>query len=413
MRPLITTAQIDTELRRLLNVCTACQIAVAWASAGSKAFSILVRNRHKIRRMIVGTHFCQTDPSFIAKFLSQPDVVRFLLNPDGVFHPKIYLFERSDEAWECIVGSPNFTHGGLTQNDEVALLVTHDDKGAVETLAAIQSTIDGYWERSKNLSSEELERYAATYKRNRPALRQLRGEFGPPDKPNDDGGRSVSATKLLQTSWSEFCAAIRQESRRPPYNHTMQSRLRMLGEIRQLFRNRTHLRDMQLDERKRVAGLVGAVGDGENQVDYCWFGGMRGAGKFWTAIKEHADELSLALDAIPDQGSVSRQDYLKYVEQFKRAFPGGRHGIATATRLLAMKRPDWFLCLDAANGKGLCKQFEIPLAVDYEQYWDSIIARIIDPQTIWWNASEPQAGMERDVWRARTAFLDAIYYDEM
>ena len=410
MRALVTTAQIHTELRRLLKECTSCQIAVAWASTGFEAFNALVQNRHKIESMVVGTHFYQTDPSFIEEFMCQP-VVRFRLNPDGVFHPKLYLFEQFDGAWECIVGSPNFTNGGLHRNEEVALLVSHLDNGAEEARAAIRSAIDGYWKGSKKLSAEELERYKEAYKLKQPALRDLHGKFGKPSEAREDGGKSVPEIELLRWEWSRFYAKIQEERRRPPHNHTMKSRLRLLGEIRQLFRSRGHFRDMQLEERKRVAGLVGAV-NGADGVDYGWFGGMRGAGKFWTAIKEHSDDLSLALDAIPDHGPVSREEYLTYVERYKRAFPSGRHGIATATRLLAMKRPDWFLCLNRANKKRLCDAFHIPLYVCYEQYWDLIIKKIIDRQTIWWNARPPQDGEEREVWDARAAFMDAIYYDE-
>ena len=129
MRVLTTAAEVNAELIRLLRACSSCQVAVAWASVGFKAFDLLAKYATKIERMVVGTHFYQTHPDFIKKFLTYPNV-RFVLNPDGVFHPKVYLFEQSSGEWECVVGSPNFTKSGFGPNDEMAVLVTDEDQGA-------------------------------------------------------------------------------------------------------------------------------------------------------------------------------------------------------------------------------------------------------------------------------------------
>jgi hypothetical protein len=112
MRVLTTAAEVNAELTRLLRACSSCQVAVAWASVGFKAFDLLAKNAEKIERMVVGTHFYQTHPDFIERFLGHPNV-RFVLNPDGVFHPKVYLFEKSGGAWECVIGSPNRNPGSV------------------------------------------------------------------------------------------------------------------------------------------------------------------------------------------------------------------------------------------------------------------------------------------------------------
>lgn len=129
MKLLATATQINSELARLLRECSSCQVAVAWASVGFEAFDLLVKHGDKIERMVVGTHFYQTHPAFIERFLTHPNV-RFVVNTDGVFHPKVYLFEKADGEWECIIGSPNFTKGGFGQNAEMAMLVAYHDKGA-------------------------------------------------------------------------------------------------------------------------------------------------------------------------------------------------------------------------------------------------------------------------------------------
>lgn len=81
----------------------------------------------------------------------------------------------------------------------------------------------------------------------------------------------------------------------------------------------------------------------------------------------------------------------------------------TSPRVLAMKRPDTFMCFNSRNSRRLCKDIGISRSVSYEAYWDSIIARVMD--STWWNSPRPEPGIEREVWEARTAFLDAILYD--
>ena len=127
------------------------------------------------------------------------------------------------------------------------------------------------------------------------------------------------------------------------------------------------------------------------------------------AINDNDENLSLALDLIPAVGAVSREAYIEYVHQYQQAFPQGGVLIGTATRLLAMRRPDTFVCLDNRNKAGLCTDFGIKRRVGYEEYWDSIIERV--KEAAWWSAPPPTSGVEREVWEARAAFLDSHYYD--
>jgi hypothetical protein len=80
------------------------------------------------------------------------------------------------------------------------------------------------------------------------------------------------------------------------------------------------------------------------------------------------------LDWTPLGGPVQRGDYEAFIRGYKAAFPKRngqpfRHGLATATRLLAMKRPDYFVCLDKANQPGLSREFGIAINHhDYDAY---------------------------------------------
>jgi hypothetical protein len=404
MRMLTTASDISGELIRLIRGCSSCQVAVAWASVGFPAFDLLVRNGPKIERMVVGTHFYQTHPEFIETFLHHPGV-RFVLNPDGVFHPKVYLFERAEGEWECLAGSPNFTQGGAGTNDEVAVLVSSRDHGAEDALAGVKAAIEGYWQKARRLCRDEFLAYREAWQRKRPVLRSVRGQFGDPEREDaDDGGRATLEVPILRMTWADYYERVRTEADHDPHDHSLDGRLRVIRAVSRLFAGHRHFKEIELDGRRRIAGLVK-----EGGVNYLWFGSMRGAGYFKQAIKNNHEGLTHALDAIPPSGAVTRKDYLQYIERYQGAFPDGGAGVATATRLLAMKRPDTFLCLDARNKEGLCDAFGLSRSVGYEKYWDSIIGRVLDSR--WWCSPPPAAGEEREVWEARAAFLDSLFYD--
>lgn len=402
MRVLATTAQVNTEIRRLIHECSSCRVAVAWASIGFPAFDLLTKRSSKIEKMVVGTHFYQTHPGFIEHFMTHPNV-RFVMNTDGVFHPKVYYFDKSEGEWECIIGSPNFTKGGLDQNVEMAILVTNHDHGSQQVLADIQSSIDDYWHEASQFTQSQWVNYREAWQRKQPLLNSLKGKFGDPKKEDaDDKGKAPFNVPILRMAWADYFEKVKSE--KGHHNVNVEGRLKVIRGTRQLFADQTHFNQLDKSGRLRIAGLIE-----EADVDYLLFGSMQGAGKFWKTINENDEIISLALDLIPAVGAISRDMYLGYIEQYKKAFPQGRHGVGTATRLLAMKRPDTFVCLDDRNKSGLCGAFNISRNVDYESYWDSIVARILE--ATWWNSPPPRSGIEREIWTARAAFLDSIYFE--
>lgn len=402
MKLLTTASQVNHQLTRLLRECSSCQVAVAWATVGFDAFQRLKNHNGKIARMVVGTSFFQTHPAFIEAFQTHPNV-RFVLKTDGVFHPKLYFFEKAGGAWECIIGSPNFTKGGLGGNDEMAVLLTSKDDGAHEALGSIQASIADYWEKASPLNADDLEAYRESWERKRPLLNKLGGKYGNPSKDKGgDKGKPPLEVPNLRMSWATFFQRVKTETG----HHTVEGRIDVIRAVKEVLASQPRFSDLDLLGREKVAGLLDQeVGKG----NYRWFGSMKGVGKFWTAIKTNDENLSLALDLIPVSGAVTREMYLEYIARYEQAFPQGRHGVGTASRLLAMKRPDCFVCLDKRNKVRLCKDLGIVQTVGYEAYWDSIVARVMD--STWWNSPRPEPGMEREVWEARTAFLDAIYYD--
>ena len=366
---------------------------------GFKAFKLLEKHAEKIETMVVGTHFYQTDPKFIETFLTHP-TTRFVLQKTtkrNVYHPKVYLFTKAHDGWECVVGSPNFTAGGVGNNDEMAVLVTQADQGADEFLVSVKRAIKTYWKKAVTLSPSDLEDYRKTWESKTPALQQVEAPMQP--------------TPILACSWAEYYEMLRRNSDTIPLHYSIEGRLRVIREVQQLFAKHPHFQDIDPKRQKQIAGTLHYRHGTVDSVNYLWFGSMWGAGMFKGAVNANDVNLSLALDAIPLKGDVARDTYLEYVQRFKKAFPQGRDGLPMATRLLAMKRPDLFLCLDSRNERNLYDAFGIAPVKrkDYTRYWDSIILPI--RESPWWKSPAPTPEMEREVWNARTAFLDCLYYD--
>lgn len=392
MQFLATPSQIDRTLKKLLKECKRVRWAVAWASRNAPAFELLFEYRAKIEQLTVGIHFYQTDPDFIAAFRKHPSA-GFVMNPDGVFHPKLYLFEHGNGRWDCLVGSPNFTHGGFTNNDELAVRFSERDVDARRIRRDLAQTLERYRDKGRSIDAKELDAYRKIWKRQQKRLGPLSGRYGH-RATKRKGARSPLDVSVFKESWPQYFKTINR-------HHTTRDRLAALEEAARLFKNHESFSEISDDGRRGIAGFIST-----KDLDWGWFGSMRAAGHFMQAINRNDPEISAALDHIPLSGEVSRRQFEAYAEVFESAVE--KSGIATATRLLAFKRPDYFLCLDSKNKKRLCEDFGIAQTVGLNDYWPKVIERILDSN--WWNAPEPRAGLQRRIWRRRTAFLDVRFY---
>ncbi len=215
----------------------------------------------------------------------------------------------------------------------------------------------------------------------------------------DGGSRSGQSGDIGSLSWPNFVARVRAEEH-PPGHPLLHERLQVIRAIRQLFAQTVHFRDLDYLGRRKIAGLVKNA-----KPDFLLFGSMQAVGLFKQAIKDNNEGISLALDEIPLDGDVTRHHYQRFTERFLKAFK--RAGMALASRLLAMKRPDTFVCVTKESREGLFQAFRLSPSRDADTYWE-LIERV--RACTWWKVPPPAAGDEREVWSARAAFLDALFY---
>src|SRR5271156_1589581 len=154
MRILTSAPKIARCFEQLLRRHTKFSMAVAWASVNFPAYDLLLDHKTKVSRAIVGLHFCQTHPDFIKEFLNDTRV-RYIKKPNGVFHPKVYLFETGKKSWACLIGSGNFTQGGFLANDEAIILIESTDNPDGSVRDRLLRAIRGYWRKAEPFDQTE------------------------------------------------------------------------------------------------------------------------------------------------------------------------------------------------------------------------------------------------------------------
>jgi HKD family nuclease len=390
-----SAADMRNEITRLIRTCESFRWAVAWASHDCPIFELLKEQEHKIEQMTVGVHFYQTHPDFIEAFLCN-EAVHFVMNPLGIFHPKVYWFGFDGGQWECITGSPNLTNAAFTVNSEAAVHFTDRDVDADSVHKDIDSTLNSFFAGGKRLTEKELTAYRSVWRRQQGRLNALSGTYTPPPKRRKPG-RSPLDVPLFVWDWHDYFDSVKDDK-----EHSIERRLDVLEQARGFFGDHNQFDQMEGTTRKLIAGFSKT-----KTLDWGWFGSMKGAGNFKKAINDNNKLVSDALDEIPLHGEVTPHDYDRFLRLFRRAFENT--GIATATRLLALKRPDYFVCLDSKNRRKLCETFQISQSVNMDDYWEQVVQRILDSN--WWDSPEPQGALEKRIWNCRAAFLDVLFYD--
>lgn len=392
-------ACITSELKKLMKTFDEFYWAVAWGTE-NKLVTDLVADKSKIKRLIFGTHFYQSDPNLLERFIGEKFARIMPNDAAGTFHPKVYLFIKGNKA-AAIVGSANFTNGAMNKNNEAAVLLEGDSND--ETMVGIKAMVTDVWSQGDVIDQEFLDNYRLHYQAtasHRKALERQRKNI----KPSMD-----SANKgLLKWSWGEYAKKVRDD-RFGAY----EGRIKLLQEAHEIFYRISSFSELEKIERRAIAGLLT---DGDIILDggvgnWGWFGSMRGMGDFQNLINTNNKPISDALNKIPLSGEVTKAQFDEYIALFEKAFVGKarKGGVPTASRLLAMKRPDTFVCIDKQNKIGLSKDLGFAHStLNFEKYWDQVIMPITE--SVWWQSPRPN-GKDGLLWDGRAAMLDSIYYE--
>lgn len=396
---LLDAKSVGRRLKALIGRHDHVSMAVAWGQMTEVAEALLAR-KDRIDTVLIGLDFSATDPDLIDRLAGVRGAF-VAKNRPGCFHPKIYYFTTGMKA-EAIVGSANFTGGGLGANLEASVYV----KGSLDDPFFVQ--IRDHFETYKSLHLPITKSLADSYRRQAEAARSNPRPRNP-TLPDETKSFERFNAALSTMSWATFV-----EEARADRHHDFTKRMKLLRIIQQMFVKTASFADLTIAEWKGIAGVVGeveAVAAGLDHLDWGWFGSMGGAGTFAQLIGEQNTELAAALDMIPRRGDVTEDQFNDYVGAFTASFAGRARiaRLAPATRLLAMKRPDVFVCVNGENRTGIAAALAFaPSTLKLDNYWE----RVIEPirQAPWYTTPRP-TNRNRELWDARVAMLDAIYYE--
>lgn len=383
-----------TNSEELQDVFTTCLEAydkfyccVAWAGApySFPIGELLVKESDRIEKAIFGLHFYQTHPDFIETFIDHKGI-RFIKETDGIFHDKFYLFVNSSKDWMAILGSSNLTNGGFVKNIECNVLFSNEDDKSGKMYKSLIDHIEVIWREASSFSSVDLNNYRNSFNLQKPRRDVLHKVIRSPK-------HIFNGASLLLMTWDEYCAKLQ-------HHEGLAKRLNVLKEAHALFKSTNHFYELDEFDKKKISGYR------LKEAEDWWFFGTVSKGEI---LSEMIDKrIGRAIDCIPLDGEVSKSQYDKYVQLF---CDGGKwnNPIGSATRLLAMKRPDIFLCVNGENKAGLANGLGISQnQITLENYWDEIVIPI--QKAAWYNGI-PQNIKQREIFRNRVALLDSIYYD--
>jgi hypothetical protein len=272
--------------------------------------------------------------------------------------------------------------------------ISSDDEDS-DVRPQLKNQIKEYWDQGKVATNESVAIYRLLWKAQQPALKRISGAYSS----SNTKSKAPIDSEIMSMSWQSFSQTVHA-------NNDFNERCNLLDLVRIEFNRGNAYSTMKIDIQKTIAGLPN---------NFCnhsgWFGSMKGAGYFKQQINVNNIHLSNALDSIPLDGAVTYEHYNSYISEFIKAFPNGGHGVGIASRLLALKRPDYFLCLTKENETWLCTDFNIKKIMNdkqnrYERYWDEVICRIMD--SVWWNEPKPTDNQAIRVWLGRAAMIDAL-----
>jgi hypothetical protein len=379
------------------------RIATAWGSPYAPVFDCL-RDAQNERRLelVVGWDFEGTHPKFLRELRLS---LRVMPRGGGVtFHPKAYLFIQ-DGKFDAIVGSSNLTRGGFSGNVELNLRIS----GATNEryFGDIDRYIQRQWDGSREISKLEIDNYERRW---RMAKKRAR-HFSEPRLKLDlsHSKRQMIVDPKLDVGWTEFFRLLRKVDGTNHYvfkRKQEESYLGVIDYVQDCFARDGSLSRMEREERSNVAAT-------NTHSVYGLFGTTHSVGSFTHAVLTTPALIDRALDRIPfdSRRPVTKAEFDSFFAEFQKfakSLSPPRPAVGCASRLLAMKRPDSFVCVNGENRTRLARAFgfsdaELRTVSGYWKLCEHLWS------LSWHRSPRPKSRYQLDAWKARVAVIDAVY----
>jgi hypothetical protein len=190
-------------------------------------------------------------------------------------------------------------------------------------------------------------------------------------------------------------------------------RLAILNHVQSITEKSSFFSKLSTENRYLIGGFHVQKYMDSTGLDAGTFGSMKGAGKFTNLLKNQPKVLDETIALIINTKIINKEVYIKIVDCYKKALNDaevGKNLLKPLTRLLALLKPEQFLCITSRNETMLCKYFGIRKfkADEYQRYFDDIIQPIRNMK--WNNILIESTDKSKKVFGYRMALLDMLFY---
>lgn len=396
--------ELHDRFSELLREHASVGIATAWATCGAHLEALADAERRGVKvRAIVGIAGNATHPDALDKLNSiTHGNLRIVPKGGRLFHPKLYLFGRSDgtvtRAW---IGSANFTRAGFgghpKANEEIMLEV-----GSGERADELAARFREWWKHCDTDTPEMIRRYTREWQ---PPHREVRTFVS---------GPVTRRVELLlehhPLTFEQFRRALREcdemlrDREWEVFHPERGSYMAAIRRRQALLLGEARWRDLDSDSQQKLKGSYRSAG-------LTWWGllGRMNRGGTWQAVCDRQTEIQRILkrvrnarddEAFPDIAvAAMRELTAKYVKR------------GTTTLLLTLARPDRLLSLNGPSEKALGELSGIDASDLQEPEGYGRLLRWLYDQS-WYKDGPPEDEELLPIWDCRAALVDAFVYQD-
>lgn len=215
----------------------------------------------------------------------------------------------------------------------------------------------------------------------------------------------------MEADWQEYYQLLTEL----PIQYELSPSLQLLNVADQLMNQQnengnTRFLDSMVFERY----LIGGIEDTQTAKNYRFstelLGNMHGFASFKKVLNQDPAGVDKLLRIIPANGAIDGWHFMQFVDAYHALFSDNgfkQTHLFPATRLLTMKRPDYFIALNQQSSDTICELLGIkPLKKqDFQRYLDEIILPF--KQTLWFKAEQPSSA-HLPIYRAKMALFERL-----
>lgn len=204
-------------------------------------------------------------------------------------------------------------------------------------------------------------------------------------------------------------------------NISLAHRVALLDDAHDIFNKYDLIENIPVSYRRNLAGITKRMdalsgynpennwylfGSNQRRPDY-----VNGMSKDFSNSPINADDQKLidmrdAIDLFATTGEISKSRFERYYMRYRNLW---NDPISTASRLLAIKRPDSFICVNGANKDGIKEWFKLDSDPTWDSYWEDIVEKTREMR--WYKeaqSAKPRSSFEAKCMKYRVALLDCI-----